>query len=78
MSEQRQPKASAPANDKREEPGEGGAPLGNTTATPKSGTREETIAELKAEFKSFQPSEFPRDLDENDEEWRRAGGGPEK
>ena len=79
MSEQRQPNASTPAQgDQREAHGTGEAKLGETTATQKSGTREETIAELKAEFQSFQPAEFPRDVEDNDEDWHRTGGAPEK
>lgn len=81
MSEHKQPNSSS------ERPGEGtpgeadqagGAPLGDTTATQKSGTREETIAELKAEFSSFQPAEFSRDVEDNDEEWQRTGGTPKE
>ena len=56
----------------------GGTNRGDTPATQEDETREETIAQLKAEFPSFQPAELPRDVEDNDAEWQRTGGAPEK
>ena len=82
MSDRQQPTRATSSSTEHSGPADndkaGGANLGDTTATQKSATREETIAELKAEFQSFEPSEFPRELDENDMEWQRTGGAPEK
>lgn len=84
MSEHRQPNlppTDRPAyteDDKTEAHDAGGANLDDTPAAQENETREETIAELKGEFSSFQPAVLPRDVEDNDPEWQRTGGAPVK
>ena len=84
MSEHRQPNLphtdhpTYTEDDKTEAQAAGESNLGDTPAAQEDETREETIAELKREFASFQPSVWPRDVEDNDPEWQRTGGAPVK